>query len=107
MNVHNSDADEVILIEKDVGVPMRDGARLKADVFRPKDGTLVPALLNLGCPCVCTENLSPDEEFWLSVAIVVPRPPLQSRKYPDQGQHYSTLMLAALMIGHHFAISAF
>ena len=37
-----------ILIEKDVDVPMRDGARLKADVFRPKDGKRVPALLNLG-----------------------------------------------------------
>ena len=27
-----------ILVEKDVDVPMRDGARLKADVFRPDDG---------------------------------------------------------------------
>ena len=27
-----------LLIEKDVDVPMRDGARLKADVFRPDDG---------------------------------------------------------------------
>lgn len=37
-----------ILIERDVDVPMRDGARLKGDVFRPKDGERVPALLNLG-----------------------------------------------------------
>ena len=29
-----------LLIEKDVDVPMRDGARLKADVFRPDDGTI-------------------------------------------------------------------
>ena len=36
------------LLEKDVDVPMRDGARLKADVFRPKDGGKVPAILNLG-----------------------------------------------------------
>ena len=27
-----------LLIEKDVDMPMRDGARLKADVFRPDDG---------------------------------------------------------------------
>ncbi len=49
MNVHAAPAaTESILIEKDVDVPMRDGARLKADVFRPKDGARVPALLNLG-----------------------------------------------------------
>ena len=39
---------EDILIERDVDVPMRDGAKLKADVFRPKGGERVPALLNLG-----------------------------------------------------------
>lgn len=48
MSVHTSGASDAILIEKDVGVPMRDGARLMADVFRPKGGTRVPALLNLG-----------------------------------------------------------
>ena len=48
MNVHADLAADAILIEKDVAVPMRDGARLKADVFRPNDGTRVPALLNLG-----------------------------------------------------------
>ena len=37
-----------IKIEKDVDVPMRDGARLKADVFRPDDGGKFPAILNLG-----------------------------------------------------------
>jgi uncharacterized protein len=37
-----------ILIEKDVAVPMRDGATLMADIFRPKDGGPVPAILNLG-----------------------------------------------------------
>ena len=37
-----------ILHERDVDVPMRDGARLKADVFRPHGGPKVPALLNLG-----------------------------------------------------------
>jgi uncharacterized protein len=37
-----------ILVEKDVDVPMRDGAHLKADVFRPDDGGRFPAILNLG-----------------------------------------------------------
>jgi putative CocE/NonD family hydrolase len=37
-----------LLIEKDVDVPMRDGTRLKADVFRPDDGGKFPAILNLG-----------------------------------------------------------
>ncbi|HXF89173.1 MAG TPA: CocE/NonD family hydrolase [Xanthobacteraceae bacterium] len=37
-----------IVIEKDVDVPMRDGARLKADVFRPDDAGKFPAILNLG-----------------------------------------------------------
>ena len=35
-------------IERDVDVPMRDGARLKADVFRPDDGGRFPAIVNLG-----------------------------------------------------------
>ena len=37
-----------VVIEKDVDVPMRDGARLKADVFRPDDAGKLPAILNLG-----------------------------------------------------------
>jgi predicted acyl esterase len=37
-----------LLVEKDVDVPMRDGARLKADVFRPGDDGKFPAILNLG-----------------------------------------------------------
>ena len=37
-----------LLIEADVDVPMRDGARLKADVFRPDDAGKFPAILNLG-----------------------------------------------------------
>jgi uncharacterized protein len=48
MNVHSPAARDAILIEKNVEVPMRDGARLMADIFRPKDGPLVPALINLG-----------------------------------------------------------
>ena len=37
-----------IAIDKDVDVPMRDGARLKADVFRPDVSGRCPAILNLG-----------------------------------------------------------
>lgn len=36
------------LLEKNVDVTMRDGALLKADVFRPKDDGKYPAILNLG-----------------------------------------------------------
>ena len=35
-------------VEQDVDVPMRDGARLKADVFRPYGDGKFPAILNLG-----------------------------------------------------------
>ena len=34
-------------IEKDVEIPMRDGARLRADVLRPKGARRVPAIMNL------------------------------------------------------------
>ena len=37
-----------VLVDKDVDVPMRDGALLKADVFRPDDGGRFPAIMNLG-----------------------------------------------------------
>ena len=37
-----------LLIEKDVEIPLRDGVRLKADVFRPKGGGKVPAIINIG-----------------------------------------------------------
>src|SRR5712672_4722680 len=37
-----------IVVERDVDVPMRDGARLKADVFRPDDAGRFPAILHLG-----------------------------------------------------------
>mgnify|MGYP000706352561 FL=1 len=36
------------LLEKNVDVAMRDGALLKADVFRPKGDGKYPAILNLG-----------------------------------------------------------
>jgi predicted acyl esterase len=37
-----------IVIEKDVEVAMRDGARLRADVFRPKSNARFPVIINLG-----------------------------------------------------------
>ncbi|TMJ21945.1 MAG: hypothetical protein E6G96_20215, partial [Alphaproteobacteria bacterium] len=37
-----------MIIEKDVDVPMRDGALLKADVLRPDSPGKFPAILNLG-----------------------------------------------------------
>jgi len=50
MNVAVVDAKptQTIVVEKDVDVPMRDGARLKADVFRPAEAGRCPAILNLG-----------------------------------------------------------
>jgi predicted acyl esterase len=37
-----------IVIDKDVEVSVRDGARLRADVFRPKGAGHFPALINIG-----------------------------------------------------------
>ncbi|MGZ8264323.1 MAG: CocE/NonD family hydrolase [Burkholderiales bacterium] len=37
-----------LLIEKDVEIPLRDGVRLRADVFRPKGAGKSPALVNIG-----------------------------------------------------------
>jgi predicted acyl esterase len=48
MNVHANTASDAMVIEKDVAVPIRDGARLMADLFRPQGAERVPALLNLG-----------------------------------------------------------
>jgi predicted acyl esterase len=37
-----------LAIEKDIEIPMRDGARLKADLFRPKSGGRFPVIINIG-----------------------------------------------------------
>jgi predicted acyl esterase len=37
-----------VLIERDVGIPMDDGAVLRADVFRPRDPEPVPVVMTLG-----------------------------------------------------------
>jgi predicted acyl esterase len=49
MNIQTTvEASHRLLVDRDVDVPMRDGARLKADVIRPDDGGKFPAILNLG-----------------------------------------------------------
>ena len=50
MNIQTSPtaSSYALRIERDVDVPMRDGARLKADVIRPDDGGKFPAIVNLG-----------------------------------------------------------
>ena len=50
MNIQASavEAEYRLIVDRDVDVPMRDGARLKADVIRPDDGGKFPAILNLG-----------------------------------------------------------
>jgi predicted acyl esterase len=48
IEVKPATAGNKLLIDRDVEVPMRDGARLKADVFRPDDSGKFPAILNLG-----------------------------------------------------------
>jgi predicted acyl esterase len=37
-----------LVVEKDLEIPLRDGARLKADVFRPKAPGRYPVIINLG-----------------------------------------------------------
>jgi predicted acyl esterase len=44
----NSQPRHDLRIDKDVEIPLRDGVRLKADVFRPKGAGRFPALVNIG-----------------------------------------------------------
>jgi predicted acyl esterase len=44
----NSAPRHELRIEKDLEIPLRDGVRLKADVFRPAGGGRFPALVNIG-----------------------------------------------------------
>src|SRR5262249_45533015 len=50
MNIQSAavEAAHRLIVDRDVDVPMRDGARLKADVIRPDDGGRFPAILNHG-----------------------------------------------------------
>jgi len=36
------------VLDKDIAIPMRDGARLMANVFRPRSAGRFPAIINLG-----------------------------------------------------------
>ena len=71
-----SDTDGIV-VERDVDVTMRDGARLKADVFRPSGGGKVPAILNLG-PYqkdklwVVPPNLEERQNEWMNWETVNP-----------------------------------
>lgn len=66
-----------ILVEKDVDIPMRDGARLKADVFRPAAEGRYPAIMNLG-PYqkdklwIPPENLEEKPNPWMNWETVNP-----------------------------------
>ena len=73
-----SETDQSILVEMDVAVPMRDGARLMADVFRPRARERVPAILNLGPyqkdkPWVVPETLEEPPNDWMNWETVNPR----------------------------------
>ena len=73
-----SATDQSILVAKDVAVPMRDGARLVADVFRPRARERVPAILNLGPyqkdkPWLVPETLEEPPNDWMNWETVNPR----------------------------------
>jgi uncharacterized protein len=66
-----------VTVEKDVDVPMRDGARLKADVFRPDDGGRFPAILNLGPyqkdkPWIVPDTLEERPNEWMNWETINP-----------------------------------
>ena len=66
------------MFDKDVDVPMRDGARLKADVFRPYGDGKYPAILNLG-PYqkdklwIVPETLGEPQNEWMNWETVNPQ----------------------------------
>ena len=80
MNSDRTLSDPVypIVVDKDVDVTMRDGARLKADVFRPYDDGKFPAILNLG-PYqkdklwIVPENLAEAPNEWMNWETVNPQ----------------------------------
>ena len=55
-----------ILIEKDIEIPVRDGARLKADIFRPKSGGRFPAIMTEENPSrpARAMNSGSDSDAW-------------------------------------------
>jgi uncharacterized protein len=67
-----------VVFDQDVDVSMRDGARLKADVFRPYDDGKFPAILNLG-PYqkdklwIVPDNLAEPQNEWMNWETVNPQ----------------------------------
>jgi putative CocE/NonD family hydrolase len=47
-NLRVSQPRHDLVVQKDLEIPMRDGARLKADLFRPKSGGRFPVIINIG-----------------------------------------------------------
>jgi uncharacterized protein len=67
-----------IVVDKDVDVPMRDGVRLKADVFRPYGGEKFPAILNLGPyqkdkPWIVPDTLEEKPNEWMNWETINPQ----------------------------------
>ncbi len=67
-----------VVVEKDVDVPMRDGTRLKADVFRPHDEGKFPAIVNLGPyqkdkPWIVPDTLDEAPNEWMNWETVNPQ----------------------------------
>ena len=71
-------ASHPVVIDKDVDVPMRDGARLEADVFRPYGDGRYPAILNLGPyqkdkPWLVPDTLGEPQNEWMNWETVNPQ----------------------------------
>ncbi len=78
MNVEAAPLNFAVRVEKDVDVPMRDGVRLKADVFRPDGGGTFPAILNLGPyqkdkPWAVPPTLEEQPNEWMNWETVNPQ----------------------------------
>jgi len=64
-----------LVVARDLEVPMRDGARLRADVFRPQSSGRFPVVINLGC--------YQKDKLW------VPPPDLEER--PNEYMNWETV----------------
>lgn len=67
-----------VVVEKDVDVPMRDGANLKADVFRPEAPERFPAIVNLGPyqkdkPWLVPDTLEEKPNEWMNWETINPQ----------------------------------
>ncbi|HEY2526545.1 MAG TPA: CocE/NonD family hydrolase [Xanthobacteraceae bacterium] len=67
-----------VVVDKDVDVPMRDGAQLKADVFRPDAPERFPAIVNLGPyqkdkPWLVPDTLEEKPNEWMNWETINPQ----------------------------------